>query len=1108
MRATALVFLCLTLSGCPGDPPESVLGDVPAGTGPRVKFDLQAKPLPEIPLPIDVATRLDPRSPTGRFVNVSEIAPTFLESDTRVKIGTLDGFGTYAPITVSFDAPLDLVNIRTRHHGNEDPADDVAYLVDVTPGAASFGERVPLDVGQGNFPVAIEKRRNYFENDESWSESNLTLESVGEDVNGNGVLDPGEDVDSDGYLDLPNWIDPSIAPEKRVAPGYAATDPMCPDDPILAGEFGTYEQLATFYERETNTLIMRPVRPLRGGHTYAVVLTTRLVGVDGQPVRSPFAEARHHASQAEALKSLPAVLAPLGVSPAEVAFAWTFTTYTTTRELEWIRAGLYGSGPMAYLAEEFPVTGIYPVRVHSDDKRPFMAPHGELLKLIPLLLELFGGSPAGKVAVAADSESLGGLVMGTFDSPDFLVDRDGIAEPDYPADDDEVFQIDPATGQSVHGVGKVTWWCLLPERKEGDTKPFKTVIYGHGYGSNRLEALQFATRGLRMGLAVCGVDAFGHGLVLPQGTFDFGGTEYTYEALIQLVADTTTIGAFARELLNGRARDLDNDGVPDTGGDFWTSDIFHTRDVVRQTVVDHLQFVRLLRSFNGQRRWVYDTDGDGIGDLAGDFDGDGIVDVGGGTLGFDPEAKLTDAAGHAIPAVPLADDNYYIWGQSLGGIIAAIFAGLEPAIVAAAPVAGGAGLTDIAVRSRQGGVPEAVLLPLMGPFVVGNPAPDGGVRLKWMVNNVNNQSHHEFGTLEDAIPGDRIEVHDLRNGEMRWATVRSDRKFRIGIPADALSASERRPVLGLGRPDVTAPVLAEDPTLLGDPIEVRVLDGVSGRVKSVLDTFEIEVRFQGTIYAEGAPLVAISRGLGLKRNSPDLRRMMGISQMVLDSADPGTWAVHYEDPLDYSYDPAPTPGAAVLNIPTAGDMNVPVNTGIAISRAAGVISLAPGDPRFDGSPLQGYSQNRVLIDTYTVEAVECLPRYRNAAGEAVLFDIDDLDGGADVFGEPSLTTLYGLAPLRLTVPSVRAQRPGAGVGLQAMRIPMVERRGKHGFDGPDPAQPFDMGSYMNSLVYYYFWTDGSALPDDPCLEKSACTEAANGFELPFPQADWEKKTNW
>jgi len=74
--------------------------------GPKVVFDLLHKPLPEIPFPNDLATRPDPTSRTGLRINASLIAPTQLEKNVRGLLDTLDGFGTFAPITVAFDQDL------------------------------------------------------------------------------------------------------------------------------------------------------------------------------------------------------------------------------------------------------------------------------------------------------------------------------------------------------------------------------------------------------------------------------------------------------------------------------------------------------------------------------------------------------------------------------------------------------------------------------------------------------------------------------------------------------------------------------------------------------------------------------------------------------------------------------------------------------------------------------------------------------------------------------------------------------------------------------------------------------------------------------------------
>ena len=53
------------LFACGGSQPEGWLPAEKTG-GPTVQYDLTAEPLPEIPLPNDQATRLDPTTATGR----------------------------------------------------------------------------------------------------------------------------------------------------------------------------------------------------------------------------------------------------------------------------------------------------------------------------------------------------------------------------------------------------------------------------------------------------------------------------------------------------------------------------------------------------------------------------------------------------------------------------------------------------------------------------------------------------------------------------------------------------------------------------------------------------------------------------------------------------------------------------------------------------------------------------------------------------------------------------------------------------------------------------------------------------------------------------------
>src|SRR4051794_34438009 len=117
---TATLGVVVLAGACDVDTAPDGLRATPPGDGPMVKFDVSHRPLPDVPLPNDVATFADPTSRTGRRVNVSQVAPTFIERKAREDFTTMEGWGISSPITVAFaqsngqnpvDAAIDLDDV-------------------------------------------------------------------------------------------------------------------------------------------------------------------------------------------------------------------------------------------------------------------------------------------------------------------------------------------------------------------------------------------------------------------------------------------------------------------------------------------------------------------------------------------------------------------------------------------------------------------------------------------------------------------------------------------------------------------------------------------------------------------------------------------------------------------------------------------------------------------------------------------------------------------------------------------------------------------------------------------------------------------------------------
>ncbi|MBZ0254070.1 MAG: hypothetical protein K8I02_12085, partial [Candidatus Methylomirabilis sp.] len=697
--ASLLAASCLSGGSSSGGLPS--VGDASAGTGPQVVFDVFAESVPDVPFPNDIATRVDFDSPTGVRVNASLLGPTQLERDVRENFDRLDGWGTIGPITAQFTERLDIRNIRERHK-DTDFSDDAVYLVNIDPASPKFGEPVLLDMGRGNYPLRLQKsaQSQFFQLDPRAGTSNVIFNVVAEDRNGNGALDPGEDTDFNGELDEPNILYDEATGE--LCSAATEDSPACDPD----------RRLVEFYEFKTNTLIMRPVVPLEQESRYAVVLTKRLVGYDGEPVRSPF-RTINHTRQTEPLSVLPRALAPLGVGMDEVAFAWSFTTQSVTRDLEAIARGIRGEGAFSWLAAEHPAVFSTladfgnPEALGGPTASPYVITQDQLAGIFLIVsfiqFSAFGIFDFLELLSAVDAlnksyEHVAYIVAGTYDAPSFV------------GSPDEIFHIDRRTGAAETSPGEVTFFITIPKETELCRPPFRTMFYGHGYSVSKLEALGFAGNFAKHCLATIGMDAPGHGPeiamdqlyldprlalslpldrtleeqlqaalgpllppikqvladisfnVIPVDRGFASPEEFAALSLDDMFEVVTRTPFFEGILHSGRGEDLDGDGFVNSGHKFWTANLFRTRDVVRQGIIDHVQMIAIMRRFDGATVWDFDVNRNGLrDDLAGDFDGDGRVDVGG------PDAP------------------YYSMGQSLGAFFSAILPAVEPAATAAVP---------------------------------------------------------------------------------------------------------------------------------------------------------------------------------------------------------------------------------------------------------------------------------------------------------------------------------------------------------------------------------------------------------------------------------------
>jgi hypothetical protein len=1029
----AAAAILVAVAACEGTDAPSGLRPTPLGEGVAISWELTGLGLPRLPFPNDVLTRTDPTAPSGVRVSLARDSRTVFEDDLRAAVNDLDGFSGAGPILIPFDGAIDIGDLRRRQQGTESFSESAfgahaIYLVDLDTGLPT-----PLGLGAPWTPDALPRPTGYHPADPRDGEPSLFLETVDE---------AGTESDYDGVDDVPTTLS-----------GATGSGAELVDD--ITGE----------WERESSTLILRPLLPLSSGGHYAVVVTERLRGASGEPVRSPLPFV-HPPAQTERLRPLRAHFAAhpeLYGDLAErgflgVAFMWAFTVQTTAEDLSALSRGLDGEGPLSTLASDFPPVSVpHPVSGGLSG-RPcpdpgaalYRAPASAFRGALEASAEQLGLGVANRDALIASYDALDGVVAFVFEAPYLL------GNPERPSPTGS-FSLDRQRGEVRVMRAPVVAIALLPRETTTHRQPFTPLLWAHDAGGSKVDALVWAGLALRHGLAPVFIDAPEHGLSLSN------------DARVALlnVYGNRCVAPLAEALLAGRAADFDGDGRVDSGAAAHGPDPIHARDLRRQTALDHVALARVLASFDGRlamdvslglpgRRepllFDGDYDRDGTPDAAGDFDGNGTPDLG----------------GSAMPIV----------GIGMGADVGAL-ALVTSRIRTASLVAPGGGLAHAFLSSADDKVRGGALFSLTGPVVWTrrSSGPDtssgcamGDTSVRLTSADLDRAVDTEVACVSavDAPPGAVLVVSDFTSGAVGCAVLGDAGLSHVPIEADS---GDR---WGFAIYPAS-----------GGPFDFRTCTtGAADAIPTVtLDTFGVEsgapglgrcpecARYRLTQYEIGDPLLFPRGGLGRRRQSPGIVRYETLLSMALFGADP----LAYVDAIDERILVTATVGDGVLSIASAAHL----------ARAGGVLPFLPPDApphlsRWAAAAMP--TPHDRLSSLHVLEGAAWLERTPVVGGPRFLVDPDDLSEGSARFAEDGTAVLSGARPVT----------PMDPVRIPRFTLIYVAPEGAH---GPDPARvfsdaPFDASQYLVNHVVRFAATREIRHLDVPmdhlCFADSSC----------------------
>jgi hypothetical protein len=803
-------------------------------------------------------------SPTLRRLNLSVLENIEEGRKIRASLNQLEGFGVFAPITVSFKGQLDLA---TAHH-------ESIFLIELSDPP----KMIPLDIGDGFFPI------------------NSSLKWM--------MGMPPQPMPPSLFFDVQNQASElrwKSDEDRQIA--------------MLRYQRGD-ESYLSHYEVESDTLIIRSLRPLKPHTRYAVALSDQVSGwsTSGEygSLRSPFqgyASTRDHTwiERAESLVK--------NKYNHNVSFGWTFTTGDPKPMLESVRAGLYGEGDLADLKLTSAITEVRATGVSEEEPSPQWHPY-----LLPAsYLEKFS-------SLAATVTSNSGYAIG-FPDVDYFVFGNFLSPQLRSSSREWIVSPSDRGGFELNGTpqrGEVPFMLSVPKSSVRGEPPFPVMIYFHGTNTSRIEGIILAQELAQQGIALLSFDQIGHGPLLRNYLrFDVENPQYgpILNALPTLIARLlapdrisevegrpfsegiealSDIGVFRELAVLGRWEDVNQDGIHAEAEGFFDTDPRKLCGSFWQDNTDAMSLVKLLRSLNQQRVPARIGRPDQLSDerlqahlLAGDFNADGVLDIGG------PDVQIS--AG----------------GTSLGGIHAMLFGAIEPEVNVVTPIVPGAGMIDILSRTSLRFIARPIFKSYLGQAVVGCPDQGRSATAEDLPQSL------LISLGDDAYRCDKsaLEASTLFNlsGDWRGARVELyNERTQEGVVTEV---------------DLRGGFTLHLSSEIGDRMRLKVIPPGDLDAPIFEETFKARVT-----------------GHGRRLRTPDFRRAAYVLHQQLERCDP----IAFTEP--YHADAA-HPVKTLISV-ALGDTTVPINTAVSLANALGLL----GDQEEEWRPrLEALRDQGVLL---------------------------------------------------------------------------------------------------------------------------------------------------